>query len=101
MSRPSDPARTARTPGSTDPLPGLTAVPVPDPLLTIAEVARHLGVCERQVRTYIARGELQAVRLGRQGHIRIRPADLDRFLQPVVTAADDSLDHLISATIKP
>ena len=70
-------------------------------LLTIAEVARYLGVCERQVRTYITRGELPAVRLGPQGHLRIRPADLDRFLQPVVATADDSLDNLISATIKP
>jgi excisionase family DNA binding protein len=49
--------------------------------LTVAEVA---GVCRVHAKTVmraIGRGELTAVRLGERGAYRIRPADLDAWIE--------------------
>ncbi len=52
--------------------------------LTIAEAASRVRVCERTIRRAIESGELRAgkARAARRsrGAIRIRPADLDRWL---------------------
>lgn len=48
------------------------------PLLTVAEVAKHLQVSEREVRRYIEDEELKIVRLGRL--VRIRWEDLEAFV---------------------
>jgi excisionase family DNA binding protein len=47
-------------------------------LYTVAEVADQLKVSEKQIRRWIASGELVAHRLGRQ--LRIADADLRAFL---------------------
>ena len=45
---------------------------------TVLEIAKHLKVSERQVRRWIAKGELVAHRLGRS--VRVARSDLDAFL---------------------
>ena len=51
----------------------------PNRLLTVAAVAEQLSVSQRQVRRWIATGELPAHRLGRL--TRIDPRDLELFLR--------------------
>ena len=48
------------------------------PLLDIAAVARRLGVCEKTVRRFIARGELHVYHIGRQ--FRVSEEEFLRFL---------------------
>ncbi|MGC5628197.1 helix-turn-helix domain-containing protein [Georgenia sp. Z1344] len=60
------------------PTPGLH-----DELLTIPRSAEILGTSRDTVRRMISRGELKAVRFGR--NIRIRPHDLEKALKPVTT----------------
>lgn len=48
-------------------------------LLRISEVAERLNVHTATVRRLIERGELQAVRIGK--NIRVQPADLDAYIQ--------------------
>jgi excisionase family DNA binding protein len=52
--------------------------PIPEPLLTIAEVARVLNQSEKTVRRRIARGELTVFRDGRI--IRVRPIDVRTYI---------------------
>lgn len=47
-------------------------------LLTIEQVAQHTGFCSRQIRRWIASGELQAFRFGRNW--RIAENDLAFFI---------------------
>ena len=47
-------------------------------LLSVWEVAEHLGVCTRTVRRHIAAGALPTVRIGRM--IRIAESDLSAYL---------------------
>jgi excisionase family DNA binding protein len=53
------------------------------PLLNIADVATYCSVSAKTVRRWITRHELPAVKLGAQW--RIRPRDLDLFLQDRLT----------------
>ncbi len=53
--------------------------------LTVAEVAERLKLCEQTVRNMIDRGELAAIRVGPR-RIRVREAELDRFLAAGATA---------------
>ncbi len=57
------------------------------PLRTVAEVARELSVSRETVYRAISRGELDAVRLGETGSLRIPDEALERFLRP--TSRDD------------
>ena len=50
-----------------------------DEFLTVAEIAALLKVNQMTVRSWIARGELPAHRLGRR--VRIRRSDFDSFLE--------------------
>ena len=52
---------------------------MPEPLLTVDEVATWLRVNPQTVRNWLDRGELQGVRLGSR-RVRIRQSDLDRFI---------------------
>ena len=52
---------------------------MPEPLLTVDEVAKWLKVNPQTVRNWLDRGELQGVRLGSR-RVRIRQSDLDRFI---------------------
>ncbi len=56
-----------------------------DSFLTVAEVAERLRLCEQTVRNMIDRGELAAIRVGPR-RIRVREAELDRFLAAGATA---------------
>lgn len=49
---------------------------------SIADAAEHLGVSEKTIRNYIARGTLPAYRLGNRA-IRIDRRDLDALLTPI------------------
>lgn len=55
-------------------------------LLTILQAGEFLQVNEYTVRRMISRGELKAVRFGR--NIRIKASDLLKALRPVTNAAD-------------
>jgi excisionase family DNA binding protein len=53
--------------------------------LTVAEVARRLGVDPQTVRNWIRSGKLPAVSFGPDGTVvRVDPAELDNLRQPVV-----------------
>lgn len=56
-----------------------TRVALADPLLTIYDVARMLGVHHATVRTWIRKGDLPVVKISRQC-IRIRARSLQSFL---------------------
>ena len=53
------------------------------PLLKIADVATYCSVSEKTVRIWVARDKLAVIKLGTQW--RIRPRDLDCFLQDRLT----------------
>lgn len=55
-----------------------------------AEAADYLGVSERTVRNYIARGLLPASRVRSSRLIRIRRTDLEAMLSPVPTVGGDA-----------
>lgn len=54
-----------------------------DELLSVAQVAKRLGLRKETVRLYIAAGRLPALRIP-GGFYRIRKEELDRFLRPVM-----------------
>lgn len=58
-----------------------------DPLLTVAEVAEICRVHPKTVTRAIARGELRGSRLGAGGALRLRPADVDAWIDSRVTKA--------------
>jgi excisionase family DNA binding protein len=55
-----------------------------DPLLTVPEAAEHLRFSLRTTRQLIVDGLLPCVRIG--GRVRVRPADLVRFVEDRVSA---------------
>lgn len=57
--------------------------------LTQQEAAEYLGVTDRTIRNYIARGFLSAQRVRGSRLIRIDVADLDALLKPVPSAKSD------------
>jgi len=57
----------------------VTKQPISLPTLaTIKQVAEHTGFCNRQIRRWIASGELQAIRFGRS--LRVAENDLALFI---------------------
>ena len=71
-----------------DDLYALLGAPGVEPLLSIKQVARTLGVHENTVRRYIAQGDLPAIRLGYgRGRVMVEPAALRRFLRRSPSAA--------------
>ena len=77
---------------------------VADPeLLTVAEVSRRLSQVPDTIRRKIAAGELEAVRLGEHGPLRIPEDALAAHLRPTSSAAhpDPSLraDHRVCAAL--
>jgi excisionase family DNA binding protein len=64
-------------------------------LLDVTQAARLLRVCPTTIRRKIARGELDAVRLGANGTYRVTQDAIDRFLRPASTllATDPLLDE--------
>jgi excisionase family DNA binding protein len=58
-------------------------------MLTIKQVARRMNVDEKTVRRWIQRGELRAINIGRlRPEYRIRPSDLERFIENRETGKD-------------
>jgi excisionase family DNA binding protein len=53
---------------------------MPGDLLTVAEVAERLGVTTGAVLDWIKRGEIRASNLGGRAGWRIRPQDVEAFL---------------------
>ncbi|MFU8840028.1 MAG: helix-turn-helix domain-containing protein [Nitriliruptoraceae bacterium] len=62
--------------------------PVAGPLLTVAEVADVLRVSNMTVYRLIKAGDLPAIRVGK--NYRIREADLTRYLDHGIVAADEA-----------
>jgi excisionase family DNA binding protein len=56
--------------------------------LNQAEAAEYLGVTDRSIRNYIARGVLPGSRLRGSRLVRIDQADLDAMLRPIDAAGD-------------
>ena len=51
-------------------------------MLTVKQVAERMSVDEKTVRSWIQRGELRAINIGRiRPEYRIRPDDLDDFIR--------------------
>jgi excisionase family DNA binding protein len=63
-----------------------TASAVIDPWFNQEASAEYLGVTDRTIRNYIARGVLPASRVRGSRLIRIRKSDLDAMLHPVPTS---------------
>ncbi len=60
-------------------------------LLTVKQVADIMSVDEKTVRSWIQRGELRAVNIGRlRPEYRIRPTDLDEFISQRQTDRTDN-----------
>ncbi len=51
---------------------------MPDSLMTIAQAAEYLKVCDKTVRRLITRQELTAPKVGKSW--RIQKADIDKYL---------------------
>jgi len=72
-------------------------------LLTVAEVAQRIRQSEDTIRRKIAAGELEAVRLGEHGPLRVPEEALAAHLRPTSSAAhpDPSLraDHRVCAAL--
>lgn len=58
----------------------------PSPWLSQAEAAEYLGVTDRTIRNYVARGDLPAARVRGSRLIRIAQSDLDALLGPIPSA---------------
>jgi excisionase family DNA binding protein len=57
--------------------------------LSQAEAAEYLGVTDRTIRNYIARGQLAGHRVRGSRLIRIRRDDLEALLRPIPAAGGD------------
>lgn len=51
-----------------------------EPMLTVADIAGHLGANEQTVREWIKRGDLKAAKFGSQIGYRIKQSEYDAFL---------------------
>lgn len=58
--------------------------------LSQKEAAEYLGVTDRTIRSYIARGTLPATRVRGSRLIRILQSDLDALLRPIPSASGAS-----------
>lgn len=56
-------------------------------MVSVGDAADYLGVCEKTVRNYIARGMIRPYRQGPR-LIRVDLADLDALRRPIPSVAD-------------
>lgn len=66
-------------------MPGNALASHPRRWLSQQEAAEYLGVTDRSVRNYVARGVLPASRVRGSRLVRIDRSDLDRLLAPIPT----------------
>lgn len=66
-------------------MPRTTTTAPPRRLVSQAEAAEYLGVTERTIRNYIARGTLPGHRVQGSRLVRIRLSDVDALLRPIPT----------------
>ena len=59
---------------------------VPRRWLSQSEAAVYLGVTDRTIRNYVARGHLKATRVRGSRLVRIDARELDALLRPIPTA---------------
>lgn len=64
-----------------EPVPEQGSDPRSEQLLTVADVAAHIGANEQTVRQWILQGELRAAKFGTRIGYRIKRADYDDFLR--------------------
>ena len=53
--------------------------------MTVDEVARTVHVSRATIYRRVADGTLEALRVGENGHLRVRPRDVDALLRPART----------------
>lgn len=53
----------------------------------ISDVTARLGCSQKTVRRLVREGALPAIRFRPRGHLRFRPQDVDRLLEPNVGRA--------------
>lgn len=70
-----------------------------EPMLTVADIAGHLGAHEQTVREWIKRGELEASQFGSQIGYRIKKSDYDAFLERRTLRSAISRQLLAATTI--
>jgi len=63
-----------------------TALPATRRWLSQAAAAEHLGVTDRTIRNYVARGTLKGYRLKGSRLIRVDLNEVDALLRPIPTA---------------
>lgn len=61
--------------------------------LSQSEAAEYLGVTDRTIRNFIARGDLKAVRLRGSRLIRIDLHELEQMLRPIPSAGVDPVAY--------
>lgn len=61
-------------------------MPTHEGFLTQSQAAEYIGVTDRTIRAYIARGTLPARRIKGSRLVRIRRSDLDELLRPIPSA---------------
>lgn len=57
--------------------------------LSQAEAAEYLGVTDRTIRNYVARGHLKAMRVRGSRLVKIDARELDAMLRPIPTTDGD------------
>jgi excisionase family DNA binding protein len=71
--------------------------PDPEQLLTVADIAGHIGAHEQTVRLWIKRGELPASKFGTRIGYRIRHSDYEAFLRRKTLTSTITHQLLINA----
>ena len=70
-----------------------------EPMLTVADIAGHMGVNEQTVREWIKRGELQASKHGSRVGYRIAKSAYDAFLAKRTLTSAISRQLLAASTL--
>jgi excisionase family DNA binding protein len=69
-------------------------------LMTVAQVALKLHVTEPTVRRWVSNGELPATRIGPRQLVRVRRADVEKFLYSVRQKGREAADDLEGQAMK-
>lgn len=61
----------------------------PEPYLTVKQIAERLQIGEETVRVHLRQGTLRGVRFGRKSGWRVKPSEVDAWLQRHVPPTTD------------